>query len=291
MINETEPAMRRHAEHSRTGWQDGEEAFLFSEVAKKRAAGEPLRAAFEQVAMETGRKPNSIRNYYYAKVRETGAAGENGPQGAAFVPFGEEETRALLKTVLTARAKGVSVRACTLTMGGGDTKTMLRYQNKYRSLLRTNPALVREVMGELRETGLPVPDPYAAKARRGPLRQEAVPSLAEATAQALGAVQGVDAAAFFRTLAALAAAAKAHETDCGPGRCVQLREYIALQEEAQSAERAQFQKLAALLREMTALCRSFLSAADEKSVPAFGGYFDALSENVADCERMLSMIS
>ncbi len=271
MLIETESAMQ-HQTHARSGWRDGEEAYLFSEVAKKRAAGEPLRAAFEQVALETGRKPNSIRNYYYARVREEGAAAGDNPHSAAFVPFGEEETRALLKTVLTARAKGISVRACTLSMGGGDTKTMLRYQNKYRALLRTNPSLVKEVMGELRETGLSVPDPYAVKMRRGPVAGAAVQSLAETTAEALSGVQGVDAAAFFRTLSALASAAGERREACGSERCEQL------------------QRVASLLRNITELNRSFLLTADEAMLPGIGGYLSELSENVADCERVLSMM-
>ena len=66
----------------------------------------------------------------------------------------EEEMRALLRTVLAEQAKGISVRACTLNMGKGDTKTMLRYQNKYRSLIRTNPEFVQKVRlrRQLRDT-------------------------------------------------------------------------------------------------------------------------------------------
>ena len=114
---------------NRVGWQNGEEAFLFSEEARGRAAGLPHKTVFERVAAKTGRKPNSIRNYYYARVKESGRAASEALHSAAFVPFSEEEMRMLMRTVLTEQAKGVSVRACTLAMGKGDTKTMLRYQN------------------------------------------------------------------------------------------------------------------------------------------------------------------
>ena len=113
-------------------------------LPRGRAAGLPLKTVFERVAAKTGRKPNSIRNYYYARVKESGRAASEALHSAAFVPFSEEEMRMLMRTVLTEQAKGVSVRACTLAMGKGDTKTMLRYQNKYRSLLRTNPAFVKK---------------------------------------------------------------------------------------------------------------------------------------------------
>lgn len=273
MMKETEPGP---GQHGRTGWQDSEEAFLFREVEKKRAAGEPLRAAFEAVAHATGRKPNSIRNYYYAKLRSGAGAEEAAFRGAAFVPFGEEETRALLKKVLSERAKGTSVRACTLAMGGGDTKTMLRYQNKYRALLRTNPALVKEVREELMETGLNVPDPYGAGKRRRQPDMRSAPGLAEAAAEALCGVQGVDAASFFRTLTCLAAAAKANA------------------EQAKSPDGTAEDALARLtlrLKELTVVCRSFLAETENTPASAPGGHYAALCENVADSERMLGMIS
>ena len=135
---------------SRTGWNSAEEALLLEAVDRCRAAGEPLKTAFT----ETGRRPNSVRNHYYASSKGTGTA-------PAFLPFSEEESLALLKTVLQARSAGESVRACTLRIAQGDTRRMLRYQNKYRALLKNRPALVDQARRELAETGGPVFDPYA----------------------------------------------------------------------------------------------------------------------------------
>ena len=67
----------------------------------------------------------------------------------------------LLKTVLQARSAGESVRACTLRLAEGDTRRMLRYQNKYRALLKSQPALVDRARRELQETGDAIFDPYA----------------------------------------------------------------------------------------------------------------------------------
>lgn len=184
---------------NRAGWQNGEEAFLFSEVARGRAAGLPLKAVFERVAAQTGRKPNSIRNYYYARVKESGMAASEAFHSAAFVPFSEEEMRALLRTVLAEQAKGISVRACTLNMGKGDTKTMLRYQNKYRSLIRTNPEFVQKVRAELEAEGIPAFNPYALESpRRSAKRQQAggAASLANEAAETLAGIKGIDAEAF-----------------------------------------------------------------------------------------------
>ena len=139
---------------SRTGWNSAEEALLLEAVDRCRAAGEPLKTAFTEAARQTGRRPNSVRNHYYASSKGTGTA-------PAFLPFSEEESLALLKTVLQARSAGESVRACTLRIAQGDTRRMLRYQNKYRALLKNRPALVDQARRELAETDSPVFDPYA----------------------------------------------------------------------------------------------------------------------------------
>ncbi len=139
---------------ARTGWNSAEEALLLEAVNRCRAAGEPLKTAFTEAARQTGRRPNSVRNHYYASSKGTGAA-------PAFLPFSEEESLSLLKTVLQARSAGESVRACTLRIAQGDTRRMLRYQNKYRALLKNRPALVDQARRELAETGGPVFDPYA----------------------------------------------------------------------------------------------------------------------------------
>ena len=71
------------------------------------------------------------------------------------------EEALLLEAVDRCRAAGESVRACTLRIAQGDTRRMLRYQNKYRALLKNRPALVDQARRELAETGSPVFDPYA----------------------------------------------------------------------------------------------------------------------------------
>ena len=138
----------------RTGWNSEEEALLQRAVDRCRAAGEPLRAAFMEAARETGRRPNSVRNHYYSSSKTAEAA-------PAFLPFSEEESLSLLKTVLLARSAGESVRSCTLRIAEGDTRRMLRYQNKYRALLKSRPALVDRARRELQAGGDPIFDPYA----------------------------------------------------------------------------------------------------------------------------------
>ena len=149
------------------GWTKEEETLLADAAARARRERQPLRTVFEQVASQTGRRPNSVRNHYYARQKPENAE-------PAFIPFTEEESRSLLKAVLAAQAAGESVRACTLRLAGGDTRRMLRYQNKYRQLLRTRPEAVHAAIEQLACEGKRALDPYAAApAVRRPGRPQA----------------------------------------------------------------------------------------------------------------------
>lgn len=150
----TQPNMKpRHA--GKPGWQEAETARLFSAVKEANAAGAPLRSVFESLSGDLGRKPNSIRNYYYACLRQQPDASTRTP---AFRPFTPEETHDLLRQVLMARGQGHSVRACVMSLAKGSHSQMLRYQNKYRTILKTRPELIAQVCEELKQEGLPCPE-------------------------------------------------------------------------------------------------------------------------------------
>ena len=139
----------------RGGWQQQEIDLLFSSVNEAAQSGRPLRDVFADVGMQLSRKPNSIRNFYYARVRETpGLAVRQTP----FRSFTQAEVHSLLRHVLIGRGEGRSVRACVTELAGGDRAGMLRYQNKYRSILKNKPELLMEVAQELRMEGLPCPE-------------------------------------------------------------------------------------------------------------------------------------
>ena len=137
------------------GWQKQEIDALQQSVEAAERSGESLRSVFERMSRQLGRKPNSIRNFYYAQVRA--AQGEDGARATPFETFSPEQ-------VLTARAQGVSVRACVRQMADGDRTRMLRYQNKYRSTVRTRPEIVRRVMDRLNEQGRAFVSPYGQEA-------------------------------------------------------------------------------------------------------------------------------
>ena len=194
----------------RAGWTEAEETLLWEQVKRTRQAGEPLKKAFAAMAQQTGRKPNSIRNYYYAKIKEGHYLPEE--ERCAFTPFSREEIQMLLETVLHGQAQGMSVRSITMQMGGGDKKAMLRYQNKYRSLVKNNPEAVYAALDRLREKELAGYDPYSqprvhkAGRKPGSKKMDTQDALMQLGAS-LKQVPGVDAAAFLQQLATLASIA------------------------------------------------------------------------------------
>ena len=58
----------------------------------------------------------------------------------------------MLRSILTERSKGISVRKAIMHVAGGDARLMLRMQNKYRNLVRKQPERIEKIA---REVGLP----------------------------------------------------------------------------------------------------------------------------------------
>ena len=143
-----------HMTHN--GWSREEADLLLKEVREASEKGAPLRAVFERMGEELGRKPNSVRNYYYMQLRDQD--GGACKRAAPFETFSDEEIQDLLRHVLAAKGEGQSVRASVMDLSHGDKTLMLRYQNKYRALLRKRPDLIEEICQELRDAGKPCPD-------------------------------------------------------------------------------------------------------------------------------------
>ena len=135
----------------RAGWSESENRLLWETADEAQQQGLPLKAVFEQIARQTGRRPNSIRNYYYAQVR---TREDGGSHAARFVPFTQEEVDWLMEQVLIARAAGQSVRSCLQKLSGGDHSLMLRYQNKYRAVIKSRPDYVHALVDRLNGEGI-----------------------------------------------------------------------------------------------------------------------------------------
>ena len=157
-------------------WTVEEMKRLFSLAEQTRREGKGLKAAFEVCARETGRRPNSIRNYYYAQSKalsllpeyskKLGIKRVNGVK-AEFELFKEDELMKLIREILVRQASGESVRAITISMSGGDKSRMLRLQNKYRSVIFNKKPYVDALMRDMRREGLTFFNPYSTRGHRG----------------------------------------------------------------------------------------------------------------------------
>lgn len=172
--------MEQTAHMNRNGWSQEETDLLWKEIHSALNEGTPLRGVFDRTGQALGRKPNSVRNYYYMQMREKG--GEDLKRAAPFDTFSDEEIHELLRKVLLGRGNGRSVRACVMEMSGGDRSRMLRYQNKYRAILRKKPDLIDQVCRELKQEGLPCPD---VKVTVTPLLKDDPPAQADPDVQAI----------------------------------------------------------------------------------------------------------
>lgn len=235
--------------HTRSGWSSQETDTLFDEAKRADKEGRPIKSVFEKVALMTGRKPNSIRNYYYSKLKENNELGK-----ITFVPFSEDEVDMLMKKMLKEQAKGRSVRGIAMEMGEGDKKSMLRYQNKYRSMVRSNPEYVRSLMEDLKLDGMPAFDPFVAK--RPGRKRDISAVMAELCENLL--MFGVDAENFFSMLNTFAknAADKAGGLEQPEAIKKKDQEIASLKEEA-SALLLENERLKAELSEIIKLNRSF----------------------------------
>lgn len=250
---------------ARNGWSAEETEMLWREIRAAAETGAPLRGVFERMGKTLGRKPNSVRNYYYMQMRDQ--AGEDMRRAAPFETFTEEEVHDLLRTVLMAQGRGQSVRACVMEMSGGDRARMLRYQNKYRAVLRKKPAMIESVCRELRRENLPCPERVPAVASRS-LPPAAIDTRMEAA-------EDQDVQAILKALSSLACRARESSVSSSDRLKVQ-RDLLLMQlEDVQLAA-----------RDMIALCKDFLGAVPEERAARLPGFSAVLAEKLARLESV-----
>ncbi len=254
--------MEQTAHLSRNGWTQEETDLLWKEIRAALDAGTPLRGVFDRTGHALGRKPNSVRNYYYMQMREKG--GEDLKRAAPFDTFSQEEIHDLLRQILLGRGEGRSVRACVMEMSGGDRGRMLRYQNKYRAILRKKPDLIEQVCMELKQEGLPCPDVSVTVSPLPP--SETAP---DTPAQADPDVQAI-----LRALSSLArrASAPVPESD----RLRVQRDLLLIQVE----------DLQLAAKNMIRDCKEFLGGDMEEKQREFPAFCELLSSHVAKLETV-----
>lgn len=128
-------------------WENNEVKELFSVVENYKQKNKSLREAFEAHAEKYGRKPNSVRNYYYHEVDNLKADDKrlkhlginlSKHNKTSIIYFSQEEEEKLMHDIDNLVKSGVSVRKACYNLSDGDVGQMLRYQNKYRNFLAKN---------------------------------------------------------------------------------------------------------------------------------------------------------
>ncbi len=121
-----------------------------------------LSKIFERYKEQSGKAKGTVRNLYYALAKHSNNNAEfcdkylDGKPLKVYkiIEFDKQEERELIKKVLIAKSQGQSCRSIILSLANGDGKVALRYQNKYRNAIKNNPALIEEIIAELKEQGI-----------------------------------------------------------------------------------------------------------------------------------------
>ena len=151
------------------GYTEEEAKELVEFIKEGKNRGKTLTYLFETYGLQRGRAKGSVRNYYYALMK-------NEKKDERIVKlldgstlsvekireFTEAETDEALRSILAEKSKGFSVRRAIFNLAGGDDKLMLRLQNKYRNTLKKDPARIATIASEL---GLP--DEYTTRRTGG----------------------------------------------------------------------------------------------------------------------------
>lgn len=134
------------------GIQEAKALIDFVSEGKKR--GESLSRLFGEYGKRCGRAAGSVRNYYYQFLKSEDARAKEILRGKRLRAekiraFTDAERDEMLKKILSERSKGYSVRRSIANICTGNEKLMLRYQNKYRNLIKKQPALIEETAKEM----------------------------------------------------------------------------------------------------------------------------------------------
>lgn len=137
------------------GYTEEEAKELVSYISEGKKEGKTLSYLFAAFGKTHGRARGSVRNYYYGLLKmsekeEIRALLEGTELKAGQIrEFTEEETDRILRAILTEKSKGVSVRRAIFRLAEGDDKLMLRYQNKYRNILKKQPERIASLSAEM----------------------------------------------------------------------------------------------------------------------------------------------
>ena len=129
---------------------------LISECKDAKENGKSLVKIFDTFAKKYNKASGTVRNLYYKIVTnkdkffiETEIPSILKP--AFFKEFTRAETKSIVKTILINKTKNTSVRQSVYKMANGNEKLALRYQNKYRNLLKSQKETVINIAKSISE--------------------------------------------------------------------------------------------------------------------------------------------
>jgi len=271
-------------------WTVEETKRLFDAIASAQKEGKGLKAVFYNISRATGRKPNSVRNFYYAHLKAMslvpGLSKELGiqalPTRPQFVTFERDEIESLIREVLIRQAQGESVRAITTALAGGDHSLMLRYQNKYRSIIFNKKKQAEEIMRRLRAEKITYFNPYSRSVvengQETAIDSGSVLDNLRTITNALGD-EAVN--ALFSGLARLAYLAAAGNADDSELMRQKDREIEILKAELSSAGRSLLPKTDASAERLRNVNRHFLQKPDKDKIQSLGEYVSELGKILA----------
>jgi hypothetical protein len=138
------------------GYTEEEAKSLIGYITEGKQKGKTLSYLFESYALSRGRAKGSVRNYYYALMKNEKADERivkllNGTELSVekIREFTPQETDEAIRSILKEKSKGLSVRKAIFRIAGGDDKLTLRLQNKYRNTLKKEPERIKRIADEL----------------------------------------------------------------------------------------------------------------------------------------------
>ena len=146
-------------------WKDDEVIKLFRFIENGKKQNKCLSNLFSEFASLTNRMPNSVRNYYYAELNclENDKTRQKKlnidlslHQKVDQKEFSYDETKQLVMDILKQTSKGLSVRKACLNLADGDINKMVRFQNKFRTVVLKDKNLYDSCLNELKNQGVNV---------------------------------------------------------------------------------------------------------------------------------------
>ena len=124
------------------GYKEKDVGLLYEFI--KKNGGLSLSEIFARFSAKYGKSKGTVRNLYYAmakKSREDEKFKDEFLKGETFTvkqneKFDKAEEKKLFAKINALKEKGYSVRRAVNVLSGGDCKLALRYQNKYRNVIK-----------------------------------------------------------------------------------------------------------------------------------------------------------